>query len=110
MQRLRISRKENEKQALKAKEELTKAELANLHRARAENGYALGWGTRTHPELDIAVIQHAGSNTMWFSLIIVVPDKNIAAIAATNAATDEAKKVCADVVDGLLEQLAEEQK
>ena len=47
--------------------------------------YALGWAVYDDPKWG-RMLQHAGSNTMWLSQIIVLPEHDVALLVATNEA------------------------
>lgn len=54
-----------------------------LHTANLKN-YAYGWVVREKNRMtDRRVIWHNGSNTMWFALVVLLPDHN-AVIAVTS--------------------------
>jgi CubicO group peptidase (beta-lactamase class C family) len=73
------------------------ASLTKLHTSLGD-GYALGWGVGTHPQLG-AFLAHDGSNTLWYARIVVALEEerillvtsnagSAAATAAVDAATD----------------------
>jgi CubicO group peptidase (beta-lactamase class C family) len=69
-----------------------------LHTPPAD-AYALGWGTGMREwakggrEGDTGrVLTHAGSNTMWFCVAWLAPERGFAVLAATNAGGDAAAK------------------
>lgn len=65
--------------------------------------YAAGWGltsTRGRPTLT-----HAGSNTMWFAQVLLLPEEGgggWGVIVATNAAPPAGQKACTDAVKELV--------
>ncbi len=57
-----------------------------------DDGYALGWGVNPRGWAgDAPALAHAGSNRYWYSIAWLAPDKNLAMVAAVNAATPEAR-------------------
>lgn len=52
------------------------------------------WGGR--------VLMHAGSNTMWFAVVWVAPEKDVAMLAVCNSGAAGAENACDDVVSLLL--------
>ncbi|MEX2016651.1 MAG: serine hydrolase, partial [Candidatus Hydrogenedentales bacterium] len=55
-----------------------------LHTPQLEN-YAYGW-VRNEPSGDIpyTVYWHNGSNTMWYALIVFIPEKNLVVGVTSN--------------------------
>ena len=63
---------------------LTTETFARLHRPSA-GAYAGGWLVTRDAAGDL-VLSHHGSNTMWYAVIELVPDRNAAVMAVTNRA------------------------
>jgi len=61
--------------------EATRSKLTD----KAYGDYALGWAVYDDPKWG-HMLQHAGSNTMWLAQIIVLPEKDVALLVATNEA------------------------
>jgi len=57
------------------------------------DGYAMGWSVTERP-WGGRVLMHNGSNTMWFCVAWLAPDKGFAVLAATNQGGDKAEKAC----------------
>lgn len=75
-----------------------------LHKLHNKKGnYALGWMTVEVPGMG-RILQHAGSNTMWFSLVWIVPDKNFAAVAVTNSGQDGGFKLCDKAILAMMQK------
>ncbi len=71
-----------------------RATFDQLHKLHNKAGkYGLGWIVFEAPGLG-KVLQHGGSNTMWFALIWIVPEKNFAAVATTNSGQKGAFELC----------------
>jgi len=62
--------------------------FATLHAAVSGSGYALGWGVTTRSWARGTVLQHSGSNTLWYAVVWIAPERNLAMFAATNAGGD----------------------
>lgn len=69
-------------------------ELDALHRRHAAEPFeALGWRSADR-EWGGAVLTHAGSNTLWYCVAWLAPEKGFAVLAATNQGGDAAAKAC----------------
>lgn len=67
-----------------------------------EQDYAMGWGVAKREWAGGVCLSHSGSNTMWYSLVWVAPNKDLAFLVTTNIAGDGAPKACDAVVQALL--------
>jgi CubicO group peptidase (beta-lactamase class C family) len=90
-------------EAARGRPRLLKAEsFRRLHEPagrRGGNGYAMGWGVGEVPGLG-RVLEHAGSNTMWFCVVRIAPEKGFAALAACNdEGGGRGKKACEEAID-----------
>ena len=83
---------------------LKKAGFDKLHTAPPGQDYAMGWLAVTRPWAGGVLLTHAGSNTMNFAVIWLVPEKNFAVLVATNCYDEQAEKTCDKVVVTLLRQ------
>lgn len=76
--------------------------LARLHQPNNRNGrsplenYACGWVILKRGWAGGRTLWHNGSNTMWYTVMWLAPEKNFCVIAATNIAGDDAEKACDD--------------
>jgi CubicO group peptidase (beta-lactamase class C family) len=85
-----------------AKTKLVKPEtLAKLHTpAPGDPKYAMGWGiSDNQPWAGGPALTHAGSNTMWYAVAWLAPEKDFAFLVACNQANGEA---CNDAVLALI--------
>jgi len=85
-----------------AKTKLVKPEtLEKLHTpARGDPPYAMGWIIADNqPWAGGPALTHAGSNTMWFAVAWLAPNKDFAVLVACNQANDQA---CNDAVLALI--------
>jgi CubicO group peptidase (beta-lactamase class C family) len=81
-------------------------ELPKLHeRAKDAPFEALGWKSATRP-WGGTVLMHAGSNTMWYCVAWLAPEKGFAVLAATNQGGDAAAKACDDACAAMIERVA----
>lgn len=62
----------------------------------ADSGYAMGWGIRDHAKYG-RLYSHSGSNTMWYSQIIIAPDLDRVIIVNANQFSDAAQAAVRDV-------------
>ncbi|MDI6449606.1 serine hydrolase domain-containing protein [Anaerobaca lacustris] len=58
----------------------------------ADSEYALGWVATERPWGGGTVLTHAGSNTMFYAVIWIAPQKDFAVVVCTNAGGDAAEK------------------
>ena len=77
---------------------LTPASAKRLHEPIGDGNYALGWGLPTLESLDSPALAHAGSNTMWYAQIVIVPSRNVAFLVALNEGTDAAAQAAREVM------------
>ncbi len=84
---------------------LTEASFRKLHTAVADNNnYALGWAVENRPWANGRALVHSGSNTMFYVVVWLAPEKNCAVIVASNIGVDEAFKGCDEAAATLIEQ------
>ncbi len=82
-------------------------ELPKLHeRAKDAPNEALGWMGATRP-WGGAVLTHAGSNTMWYCVAWLSPEKGFAVLAATNQGGDAATKACDEACAAMIKAMTE---
>jgi CubicO group peptidase (beta-lactamase class C family) len=65
--------------------------------------YAWGWGTAKRG-WGGDVLTHNGSNTMWYCVTWIAPDKGFGVLVVTNAAAADTPKVCDEVAGMLIEK------
>lgn len=78
-----------------------------LHTPPEGGDYACGWRSVPRTWARGNALMHSGSNTMWYLVMWLAPEKNFAVIAATNIGGDEAAKGCDDVAGAMLEKWLE---
>jgi CubicO group peptidase (beta-lactamase class C family) len=69
-----------------------------------EEAYAYGWIVTERGWAGGKALTHAGSNTMWFAVIWLAPNKNAAYLAATNLGTNKAFLACDAAISKLIEK------
>jgi CubicO group peptidase (beta-lactamase class C family) len=83
-----------------------------LHAPAAGPGesYACGWLVTTRnwasgggPGNSGVTLTHAGSNTMWFCVVWIAPERNLAFIAATNQGGDAAGTACDQAIATMIQ-------
>lgn len=89
---------------------LTRETFDRLHEPSKEaDSYACGWRVAERP-WGGRVLTHAGSNTLWFCVAWLAPERGFAVLVACNQGTDEARKLCDDVAGSLIEWELERRK
>ncbi|MDQ3621558.1 MAG: beta-lactamase family protein [Verrucomicrobiota bacterium] len=83
---------------------LPAAAFEKLHTPHPNGEYAFGWGAVKRGWAGGFALTHAGSNTLWFAVVWVAPEKNAAFVAATNIAGESATRGCDDAVAALIRQ------
>lgn len=79
--------------------------LLRLHTPPQGGNYAMGWAIGQTPKAQKTVLQHAGSNGMWYALIALVPGRGDGILLATNAGDDNAVNGIKQALDTLYQQL-----
>jgi CubicO group peptidase (beta-lactamase class C family) len=79
-----------------------------LHDASPGGDYAMGWAVTTRlwakgseARHTGRVLSHSGSNTMWFCVLWVAPEREFAIMACCNEGGDAAAAACDEAVAGL---------
>jgi CubicO group peptidase (beta-lactamase class C family) len=92
---------------------LAKIDFARLHDPSrdadaASGGYAMGWATARAPwargsgkDDASLVLEHAGSNTMWFAIARLVPERGFAVLVATNQGGDSGQRAASEAAEAL---------
>ncbi len=73
-----------------------------LHTPPDGGDYACGWICVNRGWAGGRALNHAGSNTMWYLVMWLAPEKNFAVITATNIAGPDAEKSCDDVASAMI--------
>lgn len=80
----------------KAQGLLSEQSFQHLHTPAARQEYAGGWLSVERPWAGGRALNHAGSNTYWYVVMWLAPNKNFAVLAATNAGN--AAQACDEAV------------
>jgi CubicO group peptidase (beta-lactamase class C family) len=75
-----------------------------LHTPPEGADYACGWGCYKRSWAGGNALAHSGSNTMWFLVMWLAPEKNFSVIAATNIAGNDAEKGCDEVAAAMIKK------
>ncbi len=73
-----------------------------LHTPPAGQDYACGWLSVDRPWAGGKALTHAGSNTMWFLVMWLAPEKDFAVAVATNMAGSDAEEGCDEVASAMI--------
>lgn len=73
-----------------------------LHTPPDGGDYACGWVMLKRSWAGGKTLMHNGSNTMWYVVMWLAPEKNFAVIAATNIAGPDAEKGCDAVASAMI--------
>ena len=76
--------------------------LAKLHTPTAGGDYACGWVVLQRGWAGGTALMHNGSNTMWYIVMWLAPEKNFAVIAATNIFGDDAEQGCDEAAAAMI--------
>ncbi|MBW7906775.1 MAG: beta-lactamase family protein [Phycisphaerae bacterium] len=76
--------------------------FAKLHTPAPGRDYALGWAV-TRRDWGGTVLTHAGSNTLWFAVTWVAPQRGFGVVVATNVAGEEAQRACDEAAWALIQ-------
>ncbi len=83
---------------------LSRASMERLHRAPEGRDYAMGWVVTERDWAGGRVLTHHGTNTMFYAVMWLAPEKDFAAVAACNLGGDEGAKACDRAVAHLVER------
>ncbi len=77
--------------------------LARLHTPPSKSNYACGWVVLERGWADGTVLMHNGSNTMWYVVMWLAPEKDFSVIVGTNIAGPDAEKACDEVASAMIQ-------
>lgn len=75
-----------------------------LHSAPAGRDYAMGWVVTRRDWAGGTALTHAGSNTMFYAVIWIAPERQFAAVAMCNYGGKEAPSTCDRVIAFLIDK------
>jgi CubicO group peptidase (beta-lactamase class C family) len=65
--------------------------------------YALGWIVAERPWGGGRVLTHAGSNSMWYAVTWIAPERDFAVLVACNQGGESATQACDEAVAAMIE-------
>ena len=77
--------------------------LVKLHTPPDGSNYACGWIVVKRNWSGGNALMHNGSNTMWYMVMWLAPEKNFAVVAATNIAGPDAQQGCDEVASAMIQ-------
>ena len=77
---------------------------AQLHKPVEGSEYVLGWIATPRTRAHGRALTHAGSNTMWFAVVWLAPNRDFGVLAVTNSGQSNAAQACDEVVAWLIRQ------
>lgn len=87
-----------------AKRILTPESFVKLHTPVADEAqYAMGWIVAPRPWAGGRTLTHSGSNTMWYCVTWIAPEKDFAVLVTCNQGGDAAAKACDEASWALIE-------
>jgi CubicO group peptidase (beta-lactamase class C family) len=81
--------------------------FARLQERPKTGTYAFGWGHGDRPWANGHVLSHSGSNTSWFCVIWLAPDRDVAYLATCNAGGDGAARATDEAIGALMAEVKE---
>ncbi|MFG0329114.1 MAG: serine hydrolase domain-containing protein [Phycisphaerales bacterium] len=75
-----------------------------LHTRLGDGEHGLGWVVAERPWAGGKVLTHAGSNTMWFAVVWLAPERNAAFLAATNYGGSTGFPACDAAIGAMIGQ------
>ncbi len=78
--------------------------FSRLHRAALGGDYGCGWICVERGWAGGKALMHNGSNTMWYIVMWLAPEKDFAVIAATNTGVGDTFKGCDDVAAAMIQK------
>jgi CubicO group peptidase (beta-lactamase class C family) len=83
---------------------LSAESFVTLHAPSADDSkYAMGWSVGERPWAGGRVLSHAGSNTMWYCVTWIAPERDFAVLVTCNQGGDAAVKACDDASWALIQ-------
>jgi hypothetical protein len=73
---------------------LTEQSMERLHEPASGDNYAMGWIEVQRSWADGTAWTHNGSNTMFYAVMWVAPNRDFAAVAMSNVAGSGAERLC----------------
>jgi len=86
---------------------LLPATYRDLHTPPPRSEYAGGWIVLNRPWAGGRALNHAGSNTMWYAVVWLAPERDFGVLVATNMGGGPTAKACDEAVGALLNRYRE---
>ncbi|MBU0638989.1 MAG: beta-lactamase family protein [Planctomycetes bacterium] len=86
---------------------LEPATFARLHAPPAGSDYAMGWAVVERDWAGGRALTHGGSNGLWYAVIWLAPQKELALLIATNSGDSRAALACDETAQALLQYVSE---
>jgi CubicO group peptidase (beta-lactamase class C family) len=83
---------------------LTKESLERLHQSINDSDYGRGWVVTSRSWAGGKALTHAGSNTMFYAVIWIAPERDFAAVAMCNYGDKEGFTKCDEAISYLIEK------
>ncbi len=83
---------------------VTAETFGKLHSPAPGTAYALGWAVTKRSWAGGRVLQHNGSNTVWYATVWIAPERDFAMLAVTNVGGDDAAEGTDDAIRALVER------
>jgi CubicO group peptidase (beta-lactamase class C family) len=83
---------------------LKPATLEMLHEPHGKQRYACGWNVVDRPWAKGPALTHNGTNTYWFAVAWLAPQRDFAVLVATNSGGKQAAHACDDAAWALIQQ------
>jgi CubicO group peptidase (beta-lactamase class C family) len=77
--------------------------LAKLHTPPSGGEYACGWVVVKRGWAGGTALMHNGSNTMWYVVMWLAPEKDFSVVVGTNIAGSDAEKGCDEVASAMIQ-------
>jgi CubicO group peptidase (beta-lactamase class C family) len=78
--------------------------LNRLHTPPSGGDYACGWVVVKRAWAGGNALMHNGSNTMWYVVMWLAPEKDFSVVVATNIAGSGAEKGCDEAAAAMIQQ------
>ena len=78
------------------------ATLVKLHTPPSGGDYACGWVVVQRGWAGGNALMHNGSNTMWYVVMWLAPERNFAVVVGTNLAGPDAEQGCDEVASAMI--------
>ncbi len=94
--------------AARGKPKLLQAKtFKKLHTDVFDQEYAFGWVIVDRPWAGGRVLVHDGSNGMWYAMLFIAPEKNLAFMVATNMGNEDAVDACHEAAAAMRDRYAQ---